>query len=152
MSVFEPYPMRDTVQHFCEKHLDKIKAYMESLSGVVTMLISVSLLFVKKVFDPMGGKSMTLIRGDILCLCSSQQLLHLVCGPLKGFFSRLCTQHGSSTWPYALPLELQRNKDMCSARCGGPRTLSKTTGGHIDCVFVKKHVSTVILDCEKPIL
>ena len=32
ISVFEPYPMRDTVQHFCEKHLDKIKAYMESLS------------------------------------------------------------------------------------------------------------------------
>ena len=32
VSVFEPYPMRDTVQHFCEKHLDKIKAYMESLS------------------------------------------------------------------------------------------------------------------------
>ena len=24
--------MRDTVQHFCEKHLDKIKAYMESVS------------------------------------------------------------------------------------------------------------------------
>ena len=23
--------MRDTVQHFCEKHLDKIKAYMESV-------------------------------------------------------------------------------------------------------------------------
>ena len=32
MSVFEPFPMRDTVQHFCEKHLDKIKAYMESVS------------------------------------------------------------------------------------------------------------------------
>lgn len=32
MSVFEPYPMRDTIQHFCEKHLDKIKAYMEKLS------------------------------------------------------------------------------------------------------------------------
>lgn len=32
ISVFEPYPMRDTVQHFCEKHLDKIKAYMESVS------------------------------------------------------------------------------------------------------------------------
>ncbi len=28
MSVFEPYPMRDAVQHFCEKHIDKIKAYM----------------------------------------------------------------------------------------------------------------------------
>ncbi|XP_054714583.1 protein melted-like [Uloborus diversus] len=28
ISVFEPYPMRDAVQHFCEKHLDKIKAYM----------------------------------------------------------------------------------------------------------------------------
>lgn len=32
MSVFEPYPMRDTVQHFCEKHLDKIKAYMDKVS------------------------------------------------------------------------------------------------------------------------
>ena len=33
MSVFEPYPMRDTVQHFCEKHLDKIKSYMESITA-----------------------------------------------------------------------------------------------------------------------
>ncbi|RZC42728.1 melted [Asbolus verrucosus] len=32
MSVFEPYPMRDTIQHFCEKHLDKIKAYMDKVS------------------------------------------------------------------------------------------------------------------------
>ncbi|XP_028172173.1 protein melted, partial [Ostrinia furnacalis] len=32
ISVFEPYPMRDTVQHFCEKHLDKIKAYMDNVS------------------------------------------------------------------------------------------------------------------------
>lgn len=32
ISVFEPYPMRDTMQHFCEKHLDKIKAYMEKVS------------------------------------------------------------------------------------------------------------------------
>lgn len=31
MSVFEPYPMRDTVQHFCERHLAKIKSYMTSL-------------------------------------------------------------------------------------------------------------------------
>ena len=30
--MFEPYPMRDTVQHFCEKHLDKIKSYMEKVS------------------------------------------------------------------------------------------------------------------------
>lgn len=32
MSVFEPYPMRDTIQHFCEKHLDKIKSFMEKVS------------------------------------------------------------------------------------------------------------------------
>uniref|UniRef100_A0A0A9WZ97 Protein melted n=1 Tax=Lygus hesperus TaxID=30085 RepID=A0A0A9WZ97_LYGHE len=32
ISVFEPYPMRDTIQHFCEKHLDKIKTYMENVS------------------------------------------------------------------------------------------------------------------------
>lgn len=32
MSVFEPYPMRDTIQHFCEKHLDKIKSYMDMVS------------------------------------------------------------------------------------------------------------------------
>ena len=56
MSVFEPYPMRDTVQHFCEKHLDKIKAYMESLSGLATMSISVSLLFEKKIIDLLGGQ------------------------------------------------------------------------------------------------
>ena len=31
MSVFEPFQTRDTVQHFCEKHLNKIKNYMESL-------------------------------------------------------------------------------------------------------------------------
>uniref|UniRef100_A0A131XW49 Putative ph domain protein melted n=1 Tax=Ixodes ricinus TaxID=34613 RepID=A0A131XW49_IXORI len=31
ISVFEPYPMRDAVQHFCEKHLDKIKAYMQTI-------------------------------------------------------------------------------------------------------------------------
>lgn len=33
ISVFEPYPMRDTIQHFCEKHLDTIKAYMENVSA-----------------------------------------------------------------------------------------------------------------------
>lgn len=32
MSVFEPYPMRDTIQHFCEKHLDKIKTFTDSIS------------------------------------------------------------------------------------------------------------------------
>lgn len=31
MSVFEPH-MRDTIQHFCEKHLDKIKSYMKTVS------------------------------------------------------------------------------------------------------------------------
>jgi len=33
MSVFEPCGMRDTIQHFCEKHLNKIKAYMKSVSN-----------------------------------------------------------------------------------------------------------------------
>lgn len=32
MSVFEPSPMRDTIQHFCEKHLDKIKSYMKNVA------------------------------------------------------------------------------------------------------------------------
>lgn len=32
MSVFEPH-MRDTIQHFCEKHLDKIKSYIKSVSN-----------------------------------------------------------------------------------------------------------------------
>ena len=31
VSVFEPYPMRDAVQHFCEKHIDKIKTYMQKI-------------------------------------------------------------------------------------------------------------------------
>lgn len=32
ISVFEPFPMRDVVQHFCEKHLEKIKGYMEKIT------------------------------------------------------------------------------------------------------------------------
>ncbi|KAH9415028.1 Pleckstrin y domain [Dermatophagoides pteronyssinus] len=31
ITVFEPYPMRDAVQHFCEKHNDKIKTYMQKV-------------------------------------------------------------------------------------------------------------------------
>ncbi|XP_055704210.1 protein melted [Phlebotomus papatasi] len=31
MSVFEPCPERDTIQHFSEKHFDKIKVYIESV-------------------------------------------------------------------------------------------------------------------------
>lgn len=31
LNVFEPYPMRDTVLHFCEKHIDKIKTYMQKV-------------------------------------------------------------------------------------------------------------------------
>lgn len=31
-SLFEPnYPVRDAVQHFCEKHIDKIKAFMQKI-------------------------------------------------------------------------------------------------------------------------
>ena len=43
MSVFEPYPMRDTVQHFCEKHLDKIKGYMESLMVRIPLPVKCSI-------------------------------------------------------------------------------------------------------------
>ena len=43
MSVFEPYPMRDTVQHFCEKHLDKIKSYMESLMVRIPLPVKCSI-------------------------------------------------------------------------------------------------------------
>ncbi|RWS31025.1 melted-like protein [Leptotrombidium deliense] len=31
-SVYEAFPPRDAVQHFCEKHIDKIKAYMQKIS------------------------------------------------------------------------------------------------------------------------
>uniref|UniRef100_A0A6A7G114 Protein melted-like n=3 Tax=Hirondellea gigas TaxID=1518452 RepID=A0A6A7G114_9CRUS len=31
VSVFEPFAMKDTVQHFCEKHRDKIKTYMQKV-------------------------------------------------------------------------------------------------------------------------
>ncbi|ROT61232.1 Protein melted [Penaeus vannamei] len=37
ISVFEPFAMRDTVQHFCEKHLDKIKAYMQKARSSVAL-------------------------------------------------------------------------------------------------------------------
>lgn len=31
VTSFEPFPMRDAVQHFCEKHIDKIKTYMQKV-------------------------------------------------------------------------------------------------------------------------
>ncbi|KAK2706539.1 hypothetical protein QYM36_016540 [Artemia franciscana] len=37
ISVFEPLNMRDTVQHFCEKHLDSIKSYMERVSAKIPL-------------------------------------------------------------------------------------------------------------------
>lgn len=30
-SMYDQYPQRDAVQHFCEKHIDKIKSYMEKV-------------------------------------------------------------------------------------------------------------------------
>ncbi|XP_054159011.1 ventricular zone-expressed PH domain-containing protein homolog 1-like [Oppia nitens] len=30
-AISEPFPMRDAVQHFCEKHIDKIKSYMQKI-------------------------------------------------------------------------------------------------------------------------
>lgn len=34
-SVFDPWPMRDVIQHFCEKHLDKVRAYTKSVSKLL---------------------------------------------------------------------------------------------------------------------
>lgn len=39
VSVFEP-SMRDTIQHFCEKHLDKIKAYMKTVAHRVSFKLN----------------------------------------------------------------------------------------------------------------
>ena len=39
---------------------------------------------------------------------------------------------------------------MCSTRCGGPGTQSKTSDANLDCVFDKNHFLTLILDCKRP--
>ena len=49
ISVFEPYPMRDTVQHFCEKHLDKIKSYMESVCVKIPLPVKCTIGRQKKI-------------------------------------------------------------------------------------------------------
>ena len=51
ISVFEPYPMRDAVQHFCEKHLDKIKAYMQKI--FVTLPLPVRCTIEGKIVPPL---------------------------------------------------------------------------------------------------
>ena len=43
MSVFEPSPMRDTIQHFCEKHLKKIQSYMQSVSSRLPTPVKLSI-------------------------------------------------------------------------------------------------------------
>ena len=39
---------------------------------------------------------------------------------------------------------------MCHARCGGPRTLSRTTDANLDCAFVEKTLVFVVPNIEGP--
>ena len=69
-------------------------------------------------------------------LFSSSQQLPCLSPTVKMFFE------WASTSSHALPLELQRNKDMCCATHGDPRTPSRISIANNDCVTVrwfKKH-------------
>ena len=59
------------------------------------------------------------------------------------------TPHCGNTIP---PLYVASGTTETQGHCkrGGPRTLSKTTNSSLNCVFVKKHPFTLILDCKSP--
>lgn len=92
MSVFEPYPMRDTVQHFCEKHLDKIKAYMESLSVKLP-------LPVKCTIEERKGRKQAKLHFGCQGRCEEHCLYKATFFPLKTRWPR--------TWIHLMFLALQ---------------------------------------------
>jgi hypothetical protein len=63
MSVFEPFPMRDTVQHFCEKHLGMEGRQRQNLfftsqiEGLVWMIFftTLSMLLLQDERSTVGG-------------------------------------------------------------------------------------------------
>lgn len=92
MSVFEPYPMRDTVQHFCEKHLDKIKSYMTSLMVKLP-------LPVKCTIEERKGRK----HAKLHFTCQGRQGDHCL---YKGTFYNMKTRN-PRTWIHLMFLALQ---------------------------------------------
>ena len=71
------------------------------------------------------GKSMTLGRGYTFFFRSSQQLTRLRLGPLTRLVH--CFRK----------YRKQRHRQVCLAKRGGTRTLSKTADANLDCAFVE---------------
>ena len=108
MSVFEPFPMRDTVQHFCEKHLDKIKSYMESVSVKLP-------LPVKCTIEERKGKKHAKLH--FACQGRGDHCLY------KTTFYTLKSRH-PRTWIHLMFLALQsRSQSALSTRDSGVSSL-----------------------------
>ena len=86
---------------------------------------------------------MTPHRGNTILFRSSQQLPRLCLGLIQLPLSALDS-------PLALLPELKGHGEVSRVGRRGPRTPSKTADTNLDRVFfLKTHISTLILDCEK---
>ena len=92
---------------------------------------------------------MTPRQGNIIFFRSPQQLPPLCPGPLKGlcqlkkpFNSPMLLDNASGT------TEIQGHRQVCFARHGVPRTLSRKTNAHLICAFLLNTFFTPILDCS----
>jgi hypothetical protein len=96
MSVFEPSPMRDTIQHFCEKHLEKIKAYMRGAARKIPSPVKCT------IEERRGGKKFAKLH--FACQHRGHHCLYS-----KTFFS--FRTRNAKTWIHLMFLDLQSRAD-----------------------------------------
>ena len=77
--------------------------------------------------------------GNTILFHSSQQLPRLCLGSLKGFQADRVPFKGPrlASCVASASTEIQGHRQVCRARCGGPRTPSPTTDANLDCAFVE---------------
>ena len=90
---------------------------------------------------------MTPHRGNTILFRSSQQLPHLRLGPLKAFRANTAPFEGPrlASCIASGTTEIQGHRQVCRARRGGPRTLSRTTLANLDCAFVENTLVFIAL-------
>lgn len=92
MSVFEPYPMRDAVQHFSEKHKNQIKAYMQKVFVKIPQPVKITI-------EEKKSKKVA-CRISFSCQCHSENCLYA-----KTYF--VMKTKNSRIWIHLMFLALQ---------------------------------------------
>ncbi|XP_074598249.1 ventricular zone expressed PH domain-containing protein melted isoform X2 [Brevipalpus obovatus] len=92
-SLLEPYSSRDAVQHFCEKHIDKIKNYMQKISVKIPLPVRCTIE---------EKKSKKIARLHFVCQGKGSHCLYN-----STFFTMKTTTRNAPIWIHIMFLALQ---------------------------------------------